>query len=143
MLDLADLRARAEGGSIVAQTVLGIALLQGLDVQPDHAEAFRWLSAASSRGAARAITQLGVMYELGLSVPPDPVEARRLYERAAEHGEFLAAIYLARLLASGKCSDVERSDTVRWYRQALSQAADVADCPELEEARAYIASHRG
>ena len=139
--NIADLRSKAEAGSIVAQSVLGIVLLDGIGCDADYAEAFHWLSAASERGASRAIWHLGRMYEAGLHVAVDPHRARSLYERAASRGEFFACVYLARLLASGQLGTISDEEPLRWYRAVLAQAPDVQDCPELEEARSYVASH--
>jgi hypothetical protein len=141
MINIPDLLQQAEAGSTVAQAVLGVALLEGTEAPPDYPEAFRWLSAASEKGAARATLHLGVMYERGLAVVRDTRRARELYEAAAEHGEFLGSVFLARLLASGTCGPVNTEGALRWYRQALWQASRVQECPELEEARAYLAAN--
>ena len=126
---------------MVAQSVLGITLLEGRESAADLAEAFRWLSAASERGASRAMWHLGTMYERGMHVQADPLAARSLYEAAASRGEFLASVHLARLLLSGQAGKAERAEVLRWYRAALDQASQVEDCPELEEARSYVAAN--
>jgi TPR repeat protein len=140
-MDMTDLRTRAESGSTPAQAILGICLLEGIDCAADYAEAFRWLSAASTRGAARAMAHLGTMYERGLAVPADLDRARELYEAAATRGEFLACVWLARLLAGEGAGGPDQKGALRWYREALSQADRVQDCAELEEARTYVESH--
>jgi TPR repeat protein len=91
-MDITDLRARAESGSLPAQTVLGICLLEGVDCAADYTEALRRRS-ASVRGASRAMAHLGTMYERGLAVPTDLERARDLYESAAKRGEFLACTW--------------------------------------------------
>jgi TPR repeat protein len=80
------------------------------------------------------------MYEEGLAVDADPHKARGLYERSAQRGEFFACIWLARLLASGKCGGVDESGALRWYSQALSDGK-VSDCAEVREAQAYVDAH--
>jgi TPR repeat protein len=142
-MDMSDLRAKAESGSTPAQTVLGICLLEGIDCAADYPEAFRWLSAAAERGAVRAMAHLGAMYERGLAVATDAPRARDLYERAAEGGEFLACVWLARLLAREGDGSPRHGNALRWYRAALSQASLVQDSPEVEEARLYVEAHSG
>jgi len=132
-----DLLPQAERGSIVAQSVLGISCLLGDGMPRDTAEAFRWLSAAASKGASRAQAWLGTMHEQGLTTPVDVNRARELYEAAASRGEFLGCIFLARLLASGKCGSVPRVESEHWYRRAACM--NVQPCPELDEARAFFA----
>jgi TPR repeat protein len=136
-MDTADLRAKAERGSAVAQCMLGIALLEGIDVAQDYPEALRWLEAASGKGAARAMVWLGWMRERGLGAPVDVERANELFEMAAERGEFLGCVFLARLL-------VARGDgggALRWYREAAGQRGRVFEGPELEEAAQYVAEH--
>ena len=134
-MGLDDLAAKAEAGSTVAQTVLGISLLESRD----YPGALRWLTAAAENGASRAMVHLGRMFEAGFEVAVDLSRARGLYERAAERGEFLACVLLARLLASGQGGNLDQIGALRWYREALSHSG-VEDCPELEEARAFVAA---
>ena len=141
-LDIDDLRRHAANGSVVAQSVLGIACLEGIGCAPDYSEAFVWLSAAAEKRAPRAMVNLGRMYEHGQGVPPDPGRALELYRGGALGGEFFGCIYLARLLASGKLGSVDEHAAVHWYGEALAQAL-VNDSPEHHEAQAYVAAHGG
>src|SRR5437867_316681 len=75
------------------------------------------------------------------AVAQDTRRARELYEAAAEHGEFLGSVFLARFLASGTSGPGDTEGALRWYRHALRQAPRVQECPELEEARAYVAAN--
>jgi TPR repeat protein len=52
---------RAEGGSCVSQCVLGLCYLNGIDVDVNYGEAFRWLSAATNQGSSRATINLAYM----------------------------------------------------------------------------------
>jgi len=64
-LSIPDLRHRAESGSAVAQTILGICYLEGVQVEVDHQEAFRLLSAAANQGAPRAMAKSGLHVRRG------------------------------------------------------------------------------
>jgi TPR repeat protein len=140
MTEIEKLREKAEKGSVVAQSVLGIRYLHGYDVERDYAEAFRWLSAASAHHAPRAMVNLGIMYEHGLGVEPNHELALDLYEYGALRGEFDGCVYLARLLASGK--DIESA--LVWYRRVAEQRDGVVDCDaDLQEADAFIKLHSG
>jgi TPR repeat protein len=136
-MDFEDLRLRAERGSLAAQSILGLSYLHGEGVAQDLEEAFRWLTSAAERGAARAEAWLGSMYESGLGVPVDLVRARALYQGAASKGEFFGCIFLARLLARDVAAAGDRTEASRWYAEAIKM--DVAPCPELEEARRFLA----
>jgi uncharacterized protein len=67
--DINELRRKAEAGSCVAQSVLGLYYLYGLEVEVDYSEAFRFLSAAAEQGASRAVLNLGYMHAKGLGIP--------------------------------------------------------------------------
>src|SRR5258706_14288336 len=139
-MGLDDLRSRAEGGSVAAQAVVGISYLHGYDVPRDTAQALLWLTRATEGGASRAAAWLGTMYESGVDVPVDVQRARELYEGSAQRGEFLVCIFLARLLASGKLGSPNEGGAARWYREALGMNVDA--CPELDEAKRYLAFKR-
>jgi TPR repeat protein len=133
--------AEADPGNVVSQGFLGIMYLQGRHGVPqNYEEAFRLLTKAATQGASRPSVWLGTMYEGGLGIPVDLEKARELYRRGAERGELFGCIFLARLLASGRLGSVDQSGALRWYRAALSLSG-VADCVELDEARAYVQNH--
>jgi TPR repeat protein len=136
-MNILELHQKAEAGSIVAQTVLGVYYLEGIEVPHDYQKAFRYLSAAAKRGASRAVLNLARMYAEGLGVPKDPDEAVRLYE-AIGQVEFLAAIELGRIYSRGLTVPVDETKAARWYSAAVAQESNVADCDELREARAYL-----
>ena len=85
-MNILDLRQKAESGSVVAQSILGICSLDGIDTQGGYAEALRFLSAAAAKGASRAMASLARMHAGGLGVPKDLAEALRLYQASAERG---------------------------------------------------------
>ena len=65
---ISELREKAERGNAVAQTVLGVCYLEGIDVEVDDKKALRLflLSAAADQGVPRAKTNLARMYAEGL-----------------------------------------------------------------------------
>jgi len=60
-----DLRKKAEAGNVVAESMLGICYLDGIDVGVDYREALRFLSSAAEKGAARAALHLVRMHADG------------------------------------------------------------------------------
>jgi len=139
-MNIADLREKAESGSAVAQTILGICYLNGVDVEVDYKEAFRFLSVAAGQDASRAMVSLARMYSEGLGIPENVPEAIRLYESAARAGEFLAQVELGRIYSRGVGVQVNLDAAVRWYSAAVAQEGRVTDCTELREAKDYVAS---
>jgi TPR repeat protein len=137
-MDIPDLRRKAEAGSVVAQSILGICYLHGINVEADCREAFRLLSAAAAKGASRAQLNLGHMYFEGMGIPPDVPQALRLYHAAAEKGEFDAQIQLGRIYSRGTGASIDFDAALRWYTFALSQRTRVRADDEIEEAREFV-----
>jgi TPR repeat protein len=138
-MNIDKLRDEAANGQVASQTILGICYLDGYEVEVNYQEAFRLLSAASARGVPRAMGNLARIYCEGLGVAKDLSEAVRLYERAAKAGEFDAQIALGRIYSGGVDAALANPDeALAWYSRALAQANSVAECRELQEARAYV-----
>jgi uncharacterized protein len=114
--------------------------LDGVDVGIDYHEAHRFLKAAADQGASRAVVNLARMYRDGLGVQKDMELAIRLYESVA-NAEFLAQIALGRIYARGEGAIENESKALHCYSQAIGWADRIADCPELREARDFIAEH--
>ncbi|MCY3018449.1 MAG: tetratricopeptide repeat protein [Planctomycetota bacterium] len=67
-----------------AQTQLGVAYRDGIGVQPDLAEAFKWFQQAANRNHAEGLRCLSWMYREGEGVAKDVAEADKLLQRAEE-----------------------------------------------------------
>jgi uncharacterized protein len=141
-MDIAEKRRKAEAGSSVAQTALGISYLYGYDVEVDYQEAFRFLSAAASQGTSRAALNLGIMYAKGLGIPQNAPEAVRLFEAVAKPSNssdaFAARIELGRLYSLGRGIPADAQQALNWYKAALALSADGEDSEDLREARNYV-----
>lgn len=142
-MDVESLKAEAEDGSIVSQTILGICLLHGIKMDKDHVEAYRWLGIAAERGAPRAILNLGLMVENGWACKQDLARARTLYEEAAACNEWMAYVYLARLFATGRLGKTDEERAFECYSRALLGAEGVESFPELIEAQEYVRQRSG
>jgi uncharacterized protein len=144
--DINELRRKAEAGSCVAQSVIGLHYLYGLEVEVDYSEAFRFLSAAAEQGASRAVLNLGYMYAKGLGIPQNTPEAIRLLEAVGRPSEssdaFAARMELARIFSRGVGIPVDARAALKWYSAAIELATDDEDSEDLREARAYIAQAR-
>ena len=142
-MDIQELKSKAEAGSTVAQGILGISYLYAHEVPKDYVAALRWLTPAAKRGASRPTFHLGRMHEEGWGVPVDYEKASLFYQRAADRNEWLAYVHLARLYRYGRGTVVDEQAALDWYDTAVSECETIAPCPELDEAREYVASRRG
>ena len=76
-------------------------------------------------------------------MPVDYQRAGQFYQRAADRDEWLAYVHLARLYRYGRGTAVDEQTALEWYDTAVSESETIAPCPELDEAREYVASHHG
>jgi len=143
--NIAEMREKAEAGSCVAQSIIGLCYLYGHDVEVDYKEAFRFLSAAAEQGASRAVLNLGHMYAQGLGIPQNVPEAVRLFEAVGKPSSstdaFAARIELGRVLSRGVGIPIDKDAALKWYSAAIELAADDDDSEDILEARAYVASY--
>jgi TPR repeat protein len=139
-VNISKLLQEADAGSVVAQSVLGICYLDGINVEVNYKEALRLLTAAARRGAPRAKANLARMYVEGLGVQKDLPEAMRLYEEAANAGEFFAQIELARIFLQGLGVPADPGIALKWYSAAAAAEGKIDDCDELREAKTFLKS---
>ena len=147
-MNIQELRRRADSGSRVDQSILGLCYLYGVDVEVDYKEAFRLLSLA---GTSRAVANLALMYADGLGISKDLAEAIRLYKAVAKF-EFRAQLELGRIYSRGVGVPIDHDEALRWYSAAAAREDD--DCvedpinaafvgsgtfEEVQEAKAYVA----
>jgi TPR repeat protein len=141
-MDIEELHRRAEAGSCVAQSILGISYLYGHDVQVDYKQAFKFLSDAAGQGASRAVLNLGYMYAKGLGIAKNVPEAIRLFEAVGKPQEssdaFAARIELGRIYSSGADIPVDTSEARYWYTAAIALSNDSDDSEDMREAKAYV-----
>lgn len=140
-MNILDLRQKAESGSVVAQSILGICYSDGIDTQVDYAEALRFLSAAAAKGASRAMASLARMHAGGLGVPKDLARGVAALPGIGRAGEFLAQIELGRIFSRGRGVAIDPDAALRWYSAAAAQESCVEDGEDIEEAKAYVAAH--
>src|SRR3954463_15436838 len=145
-MNIPEMRQKAEGGSCVHQSILGICYLDGIDVERDYDEAFRWLSAAAAQGASRAVLNLGHMYSQGLGMAQNMAEAVSLFTAVAKPSDssdaFAARIELGRIFSKGIGIPADADEALKWYSGAIALATKDEDSEELREARAYVATAR-
>jgi uncharacterized protein len=146
VFNIAEMRRKAEEGSCPSQCMLGLCYLNGIDVEIDYKEAFRFLSAAAEQRASRAVLNLGRMYARGLGVQQNIAEAIRHFEAVAtpldSSDAFPARIELGRIFSGGGGIPVNQEMALKWYSSAVEIATEKDDPEELGEARQYIKRYK-
>ena len=121
-IELEEITEYAEEGSDEAQYELGMMYYLGERlVAVDHAEAFRWFSAAAEQGNSDAQFALGEMYTHGEGVARDNAEAVRWFREPAEYGWPSAQHLLGLQYLVGEGVAKDYTEAVRWIRAAAEQ----------------------
>ena len=95
------LLVNAREGFAISERNLGQCYLTGSGVEPDTAEAFRWLSRAYEHGDRGGCRELGMLY-LGMhGIMQDMEKAVHLFEEAEAQGDAMARMYLYCAAACG------------------------------------------
>ena len=108
--------AAANGGNIVAETIVG---LQYLD-SGDAGRALPWLKKAADAGQAVAQYRLATMYERGQGATASPALATKWYLAAANQGNRKAMHNLAVADAEGASGPKDMAEAARWFTKAAT-----------------------
>lgn len=118
---LRDLRLAAEGGDPTAQYRLGMAYLDGTDVEEDIEKAVMWLQQAGRQGHKEALFQSGTMVLNGDRVQSAPADGIQLIEQAAELDHTEAAYQLGLLYDEGTHVSRDATIAATWYQKAADK----------------------
>lgn len=94
-MNVTQLLAAAQSGQAAAQFYLATHFQNGLGVQKDLNQAFRWFKAAADQGLAPAQLNVGRMYAEGRGAGKSENMARKYFEKAASNGDNRASYNLA------------------------------------------------
>jgi TPR repeat protein len=137
-MDVPKTIAEAEGGSTVAQAILGISYFHGNGVKQDFGEAFRWLNLAAEREAPRALYHLGVILEQGLCGEIDLARAFDCFLRASLREEVQAYIHVARMLRYGSGTLSDHNAAREWYAKILDEVNRGWTFDYTDEAKEFV-----
>lgn len=122
-----------DAGNAVAQTNLGLMLLNGDGIKQDRVAAVKWLKTATEQGYARAQYQLGLVYGNGIGVAKNYDFAYELFTRAATqnypHAQYSLGVLCYRGKDNGETQDLVQA--YKWFSKAATAkihcAADIRD----------------
>jgi TPR repeat protein len=127
---LDTLLAAARAGDGGASCRLGDLYLQGLTVEQDLDEAFRWYSLGASQNDAVAQNNLGAMFLRGTACRADDARAVYWFRRSAEQGNATGQYNLARRYLLGEGVAPDSTEAARWFAAAAAQG-DLVSTYEL------------
>ena len=115
---LAQGRARADAGDVVAQFSVGTLLYYGSE---NLTEAVARLQDAAAKGHPPAEFQVGQLYDFGFGVAQSDAEAFKWYRLAAEHGNAPGQRTVAEWYAKPRHVAQSYTEALRWYRLAADR----------------------
>mgnify|MGYP000026153615 CR=1 FL=1 len=119
--DVTALKAMAEAGDPIAQTLLGSMYNSGEGVVQDNAIANSWFRKAADQGKLSAQFLLGRNYEKGIGTAQDYLAAAYWYRKAAYEGYADAQINLGFMYYYGRGVTQYYSAAADWFRKAADQ----------------------
>jgi hypothetical protein len=126
VINLEELRAKADSGNAEAQRKLGALYASGESVKRDYKTAAGYYRLAADQGVAGAQIALGELYEAGQGVPRDEKEAAQWYRKAADQGNAAGQYALAVMYLMGSGVTKDDSEALKWYRASAAQGYTLA-----------------
>ncbi|MGI4719912.1 MAG: caspase family protein [Janthinobacterium lividum] len=139
--ELPALQHQAEGGSVVAQTVLGLAHREGIETvrvqgtgqvaryKANNRVAWKWLKKAAAAGFPMAQAEIGEMYYRGHGTEVDLRESRYWLEQAARTGYPRARLDLLQLQAVDTPGKVDFKDAAQAIMESIRAISPTPAAP--------------
>ncbi len=118
---LATVTKEANKGDAERQFYLGNMYYYGQGTDPDHSQAFYWISKSAEQNFAPAQMALGNMYLHGIGTTKDDSKAFYWFLKAAEQGDMQAQVTVADMYHEGTGTAVDKKSSFFWMSKAAIQ----------------------
>lgn len=125
-VDIPQLEAGAQHGSIRKQLQLGADYFLGHGVQRNEELAAYWYEKAASSGDASAQLQIGYFYQVGIGVPRDAAKAAHWYQLASAGGLAVAKMNLGVAYLWGTGVPKDQPLALQLLREAADKGCGMA-----------------
>jgi TPR repeat protein len=121
-LSMTELTKAASAGDADAQFELGKRYYQGVGVQVNHEEAFKYYLMAAEQNHPAGLRGLGEMFELESDESPEKLDmAIKLYHQAADLGDLIAEYNLGVFYQYGTGVEVNKKTSAMYLERAASK----------------------
>lgn len=117
-LTFEEVKASAEDGYALAQTILGNRYANGEDVRQDYSKAFYWYEKSANQGDSYGQVGLGNAYLNGRGVRQDHKKALYWYEKSAKQNNVFAQSYVALMYEYGDGVSQNKTTAKEWHGKA-------------------------
>lgn len=118
-------RKAADAGFEEAIYDMGMLYIDGIGVKQNYKSAVKWFQKGAVQNNAKCLYMLGQCYELGHGVDRDEDEAAKwqnmavaAWQTQANAGDTTSMILLAELYKNGDVVELDKEESVNWYRKA-------------------------
>ncbi len=108
----------AKQGDAIAQNNLGNCYWDGIGVEKNYDEAFKWYKKSAEQGYANAQFMLGNCYQNGIGVKKNDDEAFNWYKKSAEQGNKNAQFMLGQCYWHGIGVKKNYDEAIKWYNKS-------------------------
>ena len=133
----------AKDGDANAACILGIMFRDGIGVQQDDAEAFKWFELGARLGSASSQNSLGLRYENGQGVARDLKKAQELFIEADRQGDADAGFNLATMYILGLGVERDERTAIHWLERAASHGNQNAVEALRDNPTKYVCNYVG
>ena len=110
-----ETRALAEKGDVKSQETMGLLYKNGIDVDKNYHEAFKWFERAANQGDISSQIVMGYMYGEGQGVRQNDKKAFEWTQKAANKGDAFAQIRLGLFYEYGIGVRLDKTQAKEWY----------------------------
>lgn len=127
-----ETRVLAENGDVESQQLMGLLYKNGIDIEQNYHEAFKWFEKAANQGDIPSQIILGFMYGDGEGVRQNNKKAFEWTQKAANLGDAFAQIHIGLFYEYGKGIQIDKAQAKEWYGKACDNG-DQGGCNKYRE----------
>ena len=131
---VAEIISAAQKGEVTAQFYISVAYEDGIGVEKNPAESFKWMKKAAEQNFSKAQRCLGYMYKNGFGAETNATEGFLWIQKAALQGDAGSQTDLGWHYQNGIGVSKNAAESVNWYTKAALQGNSRA---QMELGRIY------
>jgi TPR repeat protein len=113
-----ELAGKASAGDSQAQLKYGRCFLDGLGVEKNPEEGFKWVKKSAEKGNKYALNVIGTLYEKGVGTGKNAAMAVASFKKASEKGNVSAQTRLGYIYRKGELTTKDMKESVKYLNLA-------------------------
>jgi TPR repeat protein len=121
-----ELAGKASAGDSQAQLKYGRCFLDGLGVEKNPEEGFKWVKKSAEEGNKYALNVIGILYEKGVGTDKNAAMAVANFKKASEKGNVSAQTRLGYIYRKGELTTKDMKESVKYLNLAAKAGEPLA-----------------